>query len=125
MQKNYNVTTPKSTPAFGAIRYDSAENVIRNLTSRELKEFATLFNKQKNNTAVDVILFSRGSKKLTANVADNIFTSNREVSQCKSKSQRFFESPVNFIKRCCSSADKRAQEIQEIIEKENILNNLK
>lgn len=120
MQTNYNLTTPKSTPAFGALRYDMAKNTLRNMNSKQLEELAQLVEKQKSNELVDVVLFGRG-KKLDANVADDAYQVGIQDYKCKSYSQRFLESPLDFIKRMCGKAEKRAAEIREIIQKNELL----
>lgn len=113
----------KAKPAFGAIDFEAAKDVIKKLPTKDIESFTELVKKQKDNSCVDVVLIGIGEKKLCANVAD---TASKSIDdfQCKSYKQRFFESPINFVKRCCGYADKRMNELEELQKKQELLNNL-
>lgn len=123
MELSRNAATSGARPAFGAIDFEAAKNVIKKLPTKDIECFTELVKKQKDNSCVDVVLIGIGEKKLCANVAD---TASKSIDdyQCKSYKQRFFESPINFIKRCCGYADKRLNELEELQKKQEILNNL-
>lgn len=120
---NANLTGPKSHPSFGKIDYSAVKSLLKNLSSKEVEEFAGLVEKQKNNSLVDVVLFEKGAKKFEANIADDVLKL-RNDAVCKSYSQRIFESPVRFVKRCCGLADERAKKVEEIIKKNDMIDNL-
>lgn len=121
MQTNYNVTTPKVNPAFGAIRYEGAKNTLKAvMNSKQLEEFLNLVENQKTNDNVDIVLFG-GSKKLSANVADVSSKIGLNNTKCSYYAQRFFEAPLSFVKRMCEKAEKRAEQVQEIIAKNELL----
>ena len=121
MQTNYNLTTPKTTPAFGAIQYDMAKDTLKAvMNSKQLGEFVQIVEKQKTNELVDVVLFGTG-KKLSANVVDNMTKLSTDNYKCTPYSQRFFEAPLSFIKRMCEKVEKRTTQLKEIIAKEELL----
>ena len=104
MQVDFNSQAPKSTPQFGRIDIGSAESTLRKVFKpKEWKEFAKLIEEQKANP-VGINLFGyNNSNKISA----NIFTEELCMpnSFCKSYSQRFLESQLKFIKRCCKYAN--------------------
>lgn len=122
MQTNLSINTPQSRPAFGAINYASgAKDTLKAvLNSKQLKEFTEIVNTQKRNDLVDIVLFGNG-KKLSANVADSTYKVNLQDSKCTSHSQRFFESPLSFVKRMCEKVEKRTEQVKEIITKNELL----
>lgn len=121
MQTNYNVTTPKAAPAFGAIQYDMAKDTLKAvMNSKQLGEFVQIVEKQKANELVDVVLFGTG-KKLSANVVDNAAKLGTDNYKCTPYSQRFLEAPMSFIKRMCEKVEKRTAQAREIIAKNELL----
>ncbi len=121
---NPNYSTPKANPAFGAIDFAGAKATLgKVLTSKELEEFVDLVDLQKDNKLVKVILLGR-DKKLGANIVDAVSDLPLDTQRCAHYSQRFFEKPMSFIKRMVKIADKRTPEVQELVNKQNILNKL-
>jgi len=117
MQVN-SINYSQNSQTFGAIKYNAAKDTLyKTLNSKQLKEFQQIVRKQADNTLADIVLFGRG-KKLEANVFANNSGVERMFSQ---NSQRFFESPLGFVKRMAGKADKFAAKSKEMLEKQAIL----
>ena len=114
----YNSTSNNSHPTFGMIHYEGAEDTLRKvLSSADLKTFRTMVNNRSQDRFVNLILFGNG-KKLAANVADGEMLKGEEI-QCKSYSQHFWESAMDFITRMIKKVDKRTPEVEELVAKQD------
>lgn len=119
MQTHYNVSTPRVSPAFGAIQYDAAKGTLKTvLNLAQARDFSELVKAHEANNIGQIVLFGNG-KKLSANV----FTENKGdiMGKFSSHNQRLFEGPLSFVKRMCKIADKRAKEFTEKVEKARLL----
>ena len=66
---------------------------------------------------------NKNASSLRAIIVDTHDIANFDNKETK-HSQRFFESKVKFIKRCCKIAKERARKVSENIEKSDILDRL-
>ncbi len=124
MKVDFNSQSPKSNPQFGRIDIGSAESTLRKvLKPKEWQEFSKLIEEQKSNP-VGINLFGHNnSNKLSANVfTEDVCMPN---SFCKSYSQRFLESQLKFIKRCCKYANEFRDKLETIknVNVDEIINN--
>ena len=117
MQVNFEThRQTQQLPTFKAIHYEGAEDTLRKvLSSKELKEFKALVQKNSIVNKVHINLFGNG-KKLSANVYD---TERLLNGKCSSHSQRFYESGMRFIKRIVKKMEKRIPEVTELLKKQN------
>lgn len=122
MQVNYNTATPRTSPAFGTIRYDAAKDTINTVLNLDkAKEFRKLVDAHAEKEIGHVVLFGEG-KKLSANVFAEINDGKIHVAgNMKRYKQRLFESPLSFVKRMCKNADNKAQKTLEEFRKRKLL----
>lgn len=115
MKINADYSNHKSAyPTFGNFKTDAAEKTLRQVLSfKELEEFKALTNEANKFNLVDVIFFGEG-KKLSANVADRLCSEDSKVTH---HSQRFFESPMHFIKRMMNKMADRTPAVEELAKK--------
>ena len=107
-----------SQPTFGAIKYGIVKNTLKEILSlKELQEFKSIVEKQSQNNMVDAVFYGT-KKELCANVFDILPTTNPK-SRLDQYSQRFYESPMRFIKRIVSKIEKRTPEVKEEMDKLN------
>ncbi len=126
MQVNFD-TNNCAKPNFGAIKYDGARKALEtSLSIKELKEFKALVDKHKSNDLVDLILLVRNGQKINqANIGDNVYKV--PLSQkpfLKHYSKRFYESPMQFIRRMVAKTEKRTEVVNELRNKSKLISTL-
>lgn len=110
-------TNNQNKQSFGAIKYNMAKDTLRSVLSlKELEEFKSLVEQNKNNNLVDTVLFGEG-KKLTAKVIDVAIL--KDSFREKLHSPRLFESKMHFIKRVVKEMVKRTPKVEELVKKQN------
>ena len=113
-------------PNFGTIKFAfGVDNVLVRLPQKDLSNFVKKAKRQNKNSFVDITLFSKDDKTLSARIEDKRHYINGPFYQVNlQKRWGFFESTMGFIERCCKTADKRAQKIREALEKQKLLRDL-
>ena len=90
-------------PSFGRINqyWGTSHLLKRILKPAEMEEFQKLLEKQANNT-VDINFYTKGEEndKLKATILPDL-----GIMHIKFLTQRFFESHIKFVRRCCAQAD--------------------
>ncbi|MCM1339747.1 MAG: hypothetical protein NC191_08760 [Muribaculaceae bacterium] len=110
MKVDFNAQSQKSNPQFGRINlYGGAEEVVKRVIKKEkdIEDFAVLVIDHRDIDSVDVNFFAKGKNTLSAKVAKML-----PDYGCKEFSQRLFESPMHFIKRCCSYGSELAENLK-------------
>ena len=115
--------TSKSAPSFGRINLlGGSSSVLKGVLNaddwREFQKIIQKYNYDEEGVAkaamgtvdvVDINFFGKGKKSLEANIISN----NRFVSS-KHKSQRFYQSVMGFIKKCCKACDKMQAKVDKV-----------
>lgn len=103
-----------------------AGDVIKNLSSRDLDRFEGLVDMARCDGFVDLILFGKGKNKLTARIAENSKLGSNIIYE---RSQRFWETPIDFIEKMYNKTLKAEQEgsskFERLQKADEILNRLK
>ena len=99
--KIYSTPQKQVNPSFGQIKFnEGAKNILKmSLKQKEIKEFEKLVIAQKENPFN--VHFHNNKNKLNAIVLLNP----NDVFQISQHSQKFYESTIGFIRRCCKKAD--------------------
>lgn len=126
MQANLNCNCPKPQQSFG-MAICSNENVSkvfakRIKTAADAEKLNAIFEKQKANKKVDIVLFANQNDTLDANIFSRDDNNYFLKSFSESRLSKLFRSPVKFIEKLARVADKEAIKLRK---KEEIANKLK